>query len=79
MEKQKVKSGSLEQPDGWSFSPGNAGHFGTDYLTRSATAWKYIYVFSAEEAIYPTADVDSLGNQLNGPTARPLQLGSSGL
>jgi hypothetical protein len=56
--------------NGWSFSPRNAGHFGTDYLTRSATAWKYIYVFSPEEAIYPTADIDSLGNQLDGSAGR---------
>jgi hypothetical protein len=51
---------------GWSYSPANAGRFGTDYLVRSATAWKYIYVQAAEEALYPTADVDSENRQLDG-------------
>jgi hypothetical protein len=54
--------------NGWSFSPLIAGHFGTDYLVRSATAWKYIYVQSAQEALYPTADVDSAGLPLDGAT-----------
>jgi hypothetical protein len=64
--------------NGWSFSPASAGHFGVDYLIRSATAWKYIYVQAAEEAMYPTAeeamyptaDVDSTGDQLDGATSR---------
>lgn len=56
--------------NGWSFSPVSAGKFGTDYLVRSATAWKYIYVQAAEEAMYPTADVDSNGQQLDGATGR---------
>jgi hypothetical protein len=56
--------------NGWSYSPRNAGHFGTDYLVRSATAWKYIYVQPAEEAMYPTADVDGEGQQLDGSVHR---------
>ncbi len=56
--------------NGWSFSPPNAGHFGTDYLVRSATAWKYIYVQAAEEAMYPTADVTSEGRQLDGASGQ---------
>ena len=58
--------------NGWSFSPSNAGNFGTDYLVRSATAWKYIYVQAAEEALYPTADVDNTGQQLDGANGRYL-------
>jgi len=56
--------------DGWSFSPTIAGKFGTDYLIRAATAWKYIYVQAAEEAMYPTADMDNNGHQLNGAVGR---------
>jgi hypothetical protein len=52
--------------NGWSYSPLNAGNFGTDYLTRAACAWKYIYVQSPKEVIYPTADVDATGEQLDG-------------
>jgi hypothetical protein len=56
--------------NGWSFSPMIAGKFGANYLVRSATAWKYIYVQAAEEAMYPTADVDSDDEQLDGGRGR---------
>ncbi|MFN8475378.1 MAG: DUF1214 domain-containing protein [Anaerolineae bacterium] len=56
--------------NGWSYSPPTAGHFGTDYLLRSATAWKYIYLQAPEEALYPTADVDANGEQFDGATGR---------
>ncbi len=52
--------------NGWDFSPVNAGDWGTDYLTNAAAAWKYIYVNTAKEAIYPTANVDSEGNPFSG-------------
>jgi len=56
----------------WGLSLRNAGNYGTDYLTRAAAAWKYIYVQSAEEAMYPTADVDAEGRPLDGLTGRYL-------
>lgn len=56
--------------NGWSFSPMIAGKFGTNYIVRSATAWKYIYVQAAEEVMYPTADVDGNGQQLDGSCGR---------
>ncbi|MDR2919843.1 MAG: DUF1214 domain-containing protein [Tannerella sp.] len=52
--------------NGWNFSPGNAGRWGTDYMTNAAAAWKYIYVNTPEEAIYPTANVDNEGNKFSG-------------
>ena len=55
-----------QRVNGWNLSPLNGGEFGQDYLTRSAAAWKYIYINSAAEAIYPTANVDGNGNQLDG-------------
>ena len=56
--------------NGWDISPGNAGEFGQDFITRSAAAWKYIYVNSAVEAMYPTANVDGAGKQLDGASGR---------
>ncbi len=56
--------------NGWSYSPPTAGNFGTDYLLRSATAWKYIYLQSPKEALYPTADVDADGRQFDGADGR---------
>jgi hypothetical protein len=56
--------------NGWNLSPANAGEFGDDYLTRSAAAWKYIYVNSAVEAMYPTANVDGNDKQLDGSKGR---------
>jgi hypothetical protein len=52
--------------NGWNLSPSNGGEFGQDYLTRSAAAWKYIYINSAVEALYPTANVDGNGQLLDG-------------
>ena len=66
-----AKAGSLgTNVNGWDISPANAGEFGQDYLTRSAAAWKYIYVNSAVEAMYPTANVDGGGKQLDGSSGR---------
>ena len=56
--------------NGWDISPGNAGEFGQDFITRSAAAWKYIYVNSAVEAMYPTANVDGAGKPLDGASGR---------
>jgi hypothetical protein len=52
--------------NGWNLSPLNGGEFGQDYLIRSAAAWKYIYINSAVEALYPTANVDGNGQPLDG-------------
>ncbi|WP_295938461.1 DUF1254 domain-containing protein [uncultured Alistipes sp.] len=52
--------------NGWHYAPANSGDWGTDYLTRAAAAWKYIYVNTPEEAVYLTVDNDSDGNPLNG-------------
>jgi hypothetical protein len=69
--KVRAKAESLgTNVNGWDISPANAGEFGQDYLTRSAAAWKYIYVNSAVEAMYPTANVDGGGKQLDGSSGR---------
>ena len=70
-EKVRAKAESLgTKVNGWDISPSNAGEFGQDYITRSAAAWKYIYVNSAVEAMYPTANVDGDGKQLDGSSGR---------
>ena len=50
----------------WDMSPDNAGDWGTDYMTRAAAAWKYIYVNTPQEAVYSTVNVDSENNTLIG-------------
>jgi len=70
-EKVRAKADNLgTQVNGWNISPGNAGEFGEDYMTRSAAAWKYIYVNSAVEAMYPTAGIDGSNKPLDGSSAR---------
>ena len=70
-EKVRAKAENLgSNVNGWDISPANAGEFGQDYITRSAAAWKYIYVNSAVEAMYPTAGVDGDGKPLDGSTGR---------
>lgn len=70
-DKVRAKADNLgSQVNGWNISPGNDGEFGQDYMTRSAAAWKYIYVNSAVEAMYPTAGVDGSGKPLDGSSAR---------
>lgn len=51
--------------DGWQDIP-PMGHYGDDYLFRSAVAWKFIYTNSPEEALYPIAETDADGEPLNG-------------
>ena len=51
--------------DGWEMIP-PMGDYGDDYLFRSAVAWKFIYTNSPAEALYPIANVDGDGEQLNG-------------
>jgi hypothetical protein len=55
-----------QRVNGWNLSPMNGGDFQQDYLTRSAAAWKYIYINSPAEAVYPTANVDGNGQVLDG-------------
>ncbi len=70
-EKVRAKADNLgTQVNGWNISPANAGEFGQDFMTRSAAAWKYIYVNSAVEAMYPTAGVDGSSKPLEGGTGR---------
>lgn len=54
-----------ERIDGWEYTP-PMGNFGTDYLFRAAVAWKFMYTNSQEEALYPIANVDADGKQLDG-------------
>jgi hypothetical protein len=54
-----------ERINGWEYTP-PMGHFGTDYLFRSAVAWKFMYTNSQEEALYPIANVDGNGSALDG-------------
>lgn len=58
--------------DGWQDIP-RMGHYGDDYLFRSAVAWKFIYTNSPEEALYPIAETDSDGEQLHGSNRYLLQ------
>ncbi len=51
--------------DGWQDIP-PMGTYGTDYLFRSAVAWKFIYTNSPEEALYPIAETDADGDPLSG-------------
>ena len=52
--------------NGWNLSPSERRRVRQDYMTRSAAAWKYIYINSAVEALYPTANVDGNGQALDG-------------
>ncbi|MEN8780707.1 MAG: DUF1214 domain-containing protein [Desulfobacterales bacterium] len=51
--------------EGWEYTP-PMGNYGTDYLFRSAVAWKFIYTHNPEEALYPIAETDDKGNPLTG-------------
>ena len=51
--------------DGWQEIP-PMGNYGTDYIFRSAVAWKFIYTNSLEEALYPIAETDADGDPLTG-------------
>lgn len=67
--KQEIEAQTLivgKEVNTWHYSPVNSGKWGTDYMTRAAAAWKYIYVNTPEEAVYLTVDTDSQGTFLSG-------------
>lgn len=79
-EQVKVATTTLSEPvNGWLSSPANAGHYGTDDLTRAAAAWQYIYVNDAVEALYPTAMLDAAGQPLDGRRAYRLHFSAAQL
>ena len=51
--------------NGWEYAP-PMGTYGEDYLFRSAVAWKFMYTNNPEEALYPIANTDALGDRLTG-------------
>lgn len=53
------------QVNGWSINY-QGPRFGNDYLLRAAVAMDQIYIVEPEEAIYPSARVDSHGEILDG-------------
>ena len=55
-----------ERIDGWNSFPKNLANFGTDYGTRAVVALVGFGANIVEDAIYPTANVDGDGTQLNG-------------
>jgi hypothetical protein len=79
-EQVKAATRTLTMPvNGWLSSPANAGHYGADDLTRAATAWQYIYVNDAAEALYPIAKVDARGQPLDGHRAYRLRFNADQL
>lgn len=61
--------GFSKSGNGWQKFPANIGHYGSDDLTRSAVAWKYLYANDAVEAMYPVTHVDAGGQALEGDRA----------
>ncbi|WP_353476754.1 DUF1254 domain-containing protein (plasmid) [Salipiger sp. H15] len=57
---------------GWLYTP-PMGDYGTDYLFRSAVAWKFIYTNSPAEALYPIAETDAEGAPLTGAASYILE------
>jgi len=64
--------------NGWEYTP-PMGDYGTDYLFRSAVAWKFMYTNSPEEALYPIANVDADGKALDGKSNYVLRFEKGGL
>jgi hypothetical protein len=51
---------------GWSLMPDNIGAYGTDYAFRASIARFGLGANLREDAVYPSARTDALGNVLNG-------------
>ncbi len=62
----RLATGPLGMPsrNGW-IDMLNLGAYGTDYDTRAAVAWLGLGALSKEDAVYPTAFVDSEGRPLD--------------
>jgi hypothetical protein len=63
---------------GWLYMP-PMGDYGTDYLFRSAVAWKFIYTNSPAEALYPIAETDGDGAKLSGENKYVLEFPAGAL
>lgn len=60
------------QVNGWSINYRGAD-FGADHLLRAAVAMDQIYIVEAQEALYPSARVDSTGEVLDGQHSYRIQ------
>ncbi len=52
--------------NGWHYPPAEVGNFGDNHLLRGTVAMKLLAALPPEEAVYPTAETDGKGQQLNG-------------
>lgn len=64
--------------DGWEDVPA-MGHFGSDFLFRSAVAWRFIYTNDREEALYPPTSLDADGEPLVGSRSYEVRFPAGGL
>jgi hypothetical protein len=62
----KLQTAPFEAPtvNGW-LNPLNLGRYGTDYSTRALIAWFGLGALTSDDAVYPSALVDSDGNILD--------------
>lgn len=74
-----ARGSELGEPiNGWEYTP-PMGNFGTDYLFRSAVAWKFLYTNSPQEALYPIANLDADGEPLVGSSSYQLRFENGAL
>jgi len=52
--------------DGWNWSPRDISKYGSNYLRQSAGTWKLLFPNWNFETMYPTANFDADGKQLDG-------------
>lgn len=63
----------------WFIMPENIGRFGTDYTTRTLVARMGIGANLREDAIYPFANKDAEGNELNGKNKYEIRFAKNSL
>jgi hypothetical protein len=62
----QIFSAPDKEHNGWKISVGKIGAFGTDYRARAIVAYNALGANLAEDAIYPTCNVDADGQSLTG-------------
>lgn len=62
----QIFSAPDKEHNGWKISAGKIGAFGTDYRARAIVAYNALGANLAEDAIYPTCNVDADGKSLTG-------------
>ena len=76
---KKPLAGDSKPVNGWYYNPPQIGNFGTDYNYRAIIALNALLAFEPAEAVYPSAETDTLGEAFTGERKYRLHIPATGI